>query len=96
MSLAPGAGLDEGHRDYDDMLAEMVHRGASDLYLAANAEPSVLVDGTLQPIDSTPLNEKEMIGIARSRSGASTVSESFSSNSGAGDLGTLRERARHP
>ncbi|MCX7044953.1 MAG: PilT/PilU family type 4a pilus ATPase [Candidatus Sumerlaeota bacterium] len=49
----------------NDMLAEMVERGASDLYLAVNALPSIAVSGKLESLDVVPMEEKQMNAIAR-------------------------------
>jgi len=52
-------------RTLDDMLAEMVDSGASDIYLCCGAPPSISVDGKLVPIDSAPMEQEDMIKIAR-------------------------------
>jgi twitching motility protein PilT len=49
----------------NEMLAEMVERGASDLFLKAGQKPTVRVDGAIQSLDYMELNMEETDSVAK-------------------------------
>lgn len=53
------------HYDLDLLLRRLAEEEGSDLYLAAEAIPSILVDGVLQQIGDVPLTPEDLQGLCR-------------------------------